>query len=206
MVLAISLWRPSRCGRPARPRQAGHAALHVRDEHLDRAGDDRQLLLQEVAATGMPWRMRISLAVQQMPARVIPSAPAALASATISGSRKRSPASRTARLMAMHEDVHRLFPAPRDWPGCAPGDGVPKRMSEAMEATREPPQPSASEGPEGVQQEVPVVMVHPHVGAVQALHHHAVDALKSDIPDCGHGRNIKQSSHPSSKNAIEHIR
>ena len=101
---------------------------------------------RKLPATGMPWRIRISLAVQQMPARVTPSAPAALASATISGSRE---------AMASISDSAGSWPCTMMFTVFAPntprlarlrtGEGVPKRISETMEAMREPPQPSASE-------------------------------------------------------------
>ena len=77
---------------------------------------------RKLPATGMPWRMRISLAVQQMPARVTPSAPAALRFGDdLRVARGDGQHFRERRLMAVHEDVHRLRAQhARGWPGCAP--------------------------------------------------------------------------------------
>ena len=61
---------------------------------------------RKLPAGGMPKRMRISLAVQQMPARLMPSAPLALASAISSGSRDGlDHHRRQRRLVAVDDDV-----------------------------------------------------------------------------------------------------
>ena len=90
--------------------------------------------------------MRISLLVQQMPARLMPSAPAALASAMSSGSRAAStsiaesvgswPCTMTLTWSAL--STPRLTSLAR-------GLGVPKRMSLMSVLSMAPPQPSARE-------------------------------------------------------------
>ena len=61
---------------------------------------------RKLPAAGMPWRIRISLLVQQMPARLMPLAPAALASAISSGSRDGlDDHLRERRLVAVDDDV-----------------------------------------------------------------------------------------------------
>ena len=55
-----------------------HDALHVDDHGLDGAGEDGQLLVQEVAGRRDAVAHEDLVAVQQMPARLMPSAPACL--------------------------------------------------------------------------------------------------------------------------------
>ena len=59
---------------------------------------------RKLPAGGTPWRIRISLAVQQMPARLMPLAPLDLAYSTNSGSRGGGDDHlREQRLVAVHE-------------------------------------------------------------------------------------------------------
>ena len=137
---------------------------------------------RKLPATGMPWRMRISLAVQQMPARVMPSAPAAFAYCDdlriLHGDGQHLG---ERRLMAVDEDVDRVFAQH------AEVGRAPDRRGRAEEDVRDDggharAAPAVGQrGAEGVHQEVPVVMVHAHCGAVQGLHHHAVDAQRLDV-------------------------
>ena len=90
-------------------RQAGHAALHVGDEHLDRAGDDRQLLLEEVAGD------RDAVANEDLVGRAADAGEGhALGARGLGfGDDLRVAGSDgehfgQGRLMAVHEDVHRL--------------------------------------------------------------------------------------------------
>jgi len=63
-----------------------HDALHVHDHGLHRAGQNGKLLVEEIARRRNALRMRTSLAVQQIPERLTPLAPAAWAYWMISGS------------------------------------------------------------------------------------------------------------------------
>ena len=62
------------------------------------------------------------------------------------------------------------------------GVGVPNMTSDSSVAIIEPPQPSARLGPQAVQQDVDVVAVDAHVGAVQHLDVLAVDARAASAP------------------------
>ncbi len=90
--------------------------------------------------------MRISLLVQQMPARLMPSAPAALASAISSGSREASTsiAESVGSWPCTMTLTWSLLSTPR-LTSDESGDGVPKRMSLMSVLSMAPPQPSASE-------------------------------------------------------------
>ena len=66
----------------------------------------RQFLVRKLPADGMPWRIRISLDVQQMPARLMPLAPLLLAYSISSGSCTAvTIISRERRLVAVDDDV-----------------------------------------------------------------------------------------------------
>ena len=142
---------------------------------------------RKLPATGMPWRMRISLAVQQMPARVTPFGARGLGfghDLRVAGGDGEHFGQRG--LMSVHEDVHRLRaqhaevgPAPHRRRRPEENIGSDGGDARAAPAIRQ-------RGPEGVQQEVPVVVVHPHVSPVQGLDHHAVDARGLDAPVAPH--------------------
>jgi hypothetical protein len=66
--------------------QALHDALHIHHHRLHRARAMAISWLRKLPAGGMPWRMSTSLAVQQMPARLIPLAPLLAAYSSSSGS------------------------------------------------------------------------------------------------------------------------
>ena len=101
---------------------------------------------RKLPAGGMPKRMRISLAVQQMPARLMPSAPLALASAMSSGSRQAATiiADRVGSWPWTTMLTWSALRTPR-LTSLVSGEGVPKRMSEMSVESMAPPQPSASE-------------------------------------------------------------
>ena len=90
--------------------------------------------------------MRISLLVQQMPARLMPFAPAACASAISSGSRDASTsiADSVGSCPCTMTLTWSSLRTPR-LTSDESGDGVPKRMSLMSVLSMAPPQPSASE-------------------------------------------------------------
>ncbi len=101
---------------------------------------------KKLPAAGMPWRIRISLAVQQIPDRFTPLAPAALAYSIISGSCEAAtiislrvgscPCTTT---LTMSSFKTPRFACPRI------GAGVPNRISETSVAIKLPPHPSVIE-------------------------------------------------------------
>ncbi len=125
--------------------------------------------------------MRISLLVQQMPARLMPSAPLALASSMSSGSREAStsiaesvgswPWTTTLTWSAL--STPRLTSA-------ATGEGVPKRMSLMSVESIEPPQPSARAAAQRGLEDVLGVEVDALVRAVQDLDDLAVDGARRE--------------------------
>ena len=101
---------------------------------------------KKLPAGGMPKRISTSLAVQQMPARLMPAAPLAWASAISSGSRAASTI--IAESVGSWPWTTTLTWSALSTPRLTSelsGEGVPKRMSEMSVESIAPPQPSASE-------------------------------------------------------------
>ena len=120
--------------------QARHAALHVDDEHLDGSGDDRQLLLEEIAGHrdavahqdlvgGAAYAGQGDALRARLPGVALDLGSWA-ATASISERAGSWPWTRMFTVLA---------PSTPRLTSDRMGFGVPKRMSEVIEATREPP-------------------------------------------------------------------
>ena len=165
-------------------RQAGHAALHVGDHHLDRAGDDGQFLLQEVAGDrdAVADQDFVGGAADAGQGDALGAGGLGLgedlrdrcdAAASISDSAGSCPCTMTLTVFAPSTPRLALLRT---------GDG---RAEEDVRDHRGDPRAAPAvgqRGAEGVQQEVAVVVVDAHVRAVQALDDHAVDALRARCP------------------------
>ena len=136
---------------------------------------------RKLPAMGMPWRIRISLPVQQMPTTLMPFAPCFSARASISGSC--AAATIISDSVGSWPWTMMLTWSSLSTPRLASermGVGVPKSTSDSSVAIIEPPQPSAMEVRKPLQDQVDRVVVHADVGAVHDLDDLAVDAARVD--------------------------
>lgn len=62
------------------------------------------------------------------------------------------------------------------------GEGVPKRISDTWVAIRDPPQPSRKGRAEGLEEDVPIIVIHTHMGAVERFDNHPVNAQRCYRP------------------------
>ena len=136
-------------------------------------------------AGGTPRRIQISLAVQQMPPRVMPLAPLLLAYSIISGSWAASTISSESvgSWPWMMMLTSSSFRTPR-LDSLVSGLGVPQMMSERSVASMEPPQPAARHMRMAWSMRWSASWSPPRVRAVHGVDHLAVEAARASHPAC----------------------
>jgi hypothetical protein len=136
---------------------------------------------RKLPAAGMPWRIRISFAVQQMPDRLTPLAPGCLrVGDDLRVLRGGHDHLAQGGLMAVDDHVDHVVLEHAEVGLSQHGAGVPKRMSETSVAIRLPPQPSARERCARRAAGCARILVVADVGAVHRLDDLAVNTARHD--------------------------